>query len=56
MNRTTKMLMAAAFISLPIIAKAQTENPRGIYKMTTLTGKMGEVKAPFEQYKYAPTA
>ena len=51
MNRTTKMLMAAAFISLPIIANAQTENPRGIYKMTTLTGKMGEVKAPFEQYK-----
>ena len=31
--------------------KAQTENPRGIYKMTTLTGKQGEVKAPFEQYK-----
>ena len=30
---------------------AQTENPRGIYKMTTLTGKQGEVKAPFEQYK-----
>ena len=51
MNGTTKMLMAAAFISLPIVANAQTENPRGIYKMTTLTGKMGEVKAPFEQYK-----
>lgn len=46
-----KMLMAAAFISLPIVVNAQTENPRGIYKMTTLTGKMGEVKAPFEQYK-----
>lgn len=27
------------------------ENPRGIYKMTTLTGKLGEVKAPYEQYK-----
>ena len=45
------MLMAAAFFSLPKVANAQTENPRGIYKMTTLTGKMGEVKAPFEQYK-----
>jgi len=51
MKRTMKMLMAAAFISLPIVVNAQTENPRGIYKMTTLTGKMGEVKAPFEQYK-----
>jgi hypothetical protein len=46
-----KMLMATAIISLPIIVNAQTENPRGIYKMTTLTGKLGEVKAPFEQYK-----
>ena len=46
-----KMLMAAALVSLPIVVNAQTENPRGIYKMTTLTGKMGEVKAPFEQYK-----
>ena len=46
-----KMLMAAALISLPIVVNAQTENPRGIYKMTALTGKMGEVKAPFEQYK-----
>lgn len=45
------MLMAAALISLPIVLSAQTENPRGIYKMTTLTGKMGEVKAPFDQYK-----
>ncbi len=51
MNRSLKMLTAAAFISLPIVANAQTNNPRGIYKMTTLTGKLGEVKAPFEQYK-----
>jgi len=51
MKRTTKMLLAVAFICLPIVANAQTENPRGIYKLTTLTGKMGEVKAPYEQYK-----
>jgi len=51
MKRTMKMLMAAAIVSLPILVNAQTENPRGIYKMTTLTGKIGEVKAPFEQYK-----
>jgi len=37
--------------SLAMGATAQTENPRGIYKMMMLTGKVGEVKAPFEQYK-----
>ena len=51
MNRTLKLLMAAAFLSLPIISNAQTENPRGIYKMMTLTGKQGEIRAPFDQYK-----
>ena len=38
-------------VTLAMGATAQTENPRGIYKMTTLTGKEGEIKAPFEQYK-----
>lgn len=51
MNRTMKLLMAAAFLLLPVISDAQTENPRGIYKMITLTGKQGEIKAPFDQYK-----
>lgn len=37
---------------LTIGASAQTENPRGIYKMITLTGKLGEVKAPYDQYKF----
>lgn len=36
---------------LPFIGNAQTENPRGIYKMTTLIGKLGEMNAPFDQYK-----
>ena len=43
--------MALLLTSLTLGATAQTENPRGIYKMTTLTGKVGEVKAPYEQYK-----
>ena len=43
--------MTLLFAVLTLGATAQTENPRGIYKMTTLTGKVGEVKAPFEQYK-----
>lgn len=51
MNRVTKMLLTAAFASLPVALSAQTENPRGAYRMVTLTGKTGEVKAPFEQYK-----
>ena len=46
-----KLLMAAACLSLPIVSNAQTESPRGIYKMMTLTGKQGEIKAPFDQYK-----
>lgn len=51
MNTIVRMLTAAALISLPTLSDAQKENPRGIYKMTTLTGKLGEVKAPFDQYK-----
>ena len=43
--------MAASFLSLPVMSDAQTENPRGIYRMMTLTGKQGEIKAPFDQYK-----
>lgn len=31
--------------------QSNTENPRGIYKMTTLIGNAGEVEAPFDQYK-----
>ena len=51
MNRTMTLLMAAAFLSLSAASSAQTENPRGIYKMVTLTGKQGEIKAPVDQYK-----
>lgn len=51
MKQTTKHMIAAVLFSLPIALSAQTENPRGIYRMTTLTGNLGEVKAPYEQYK-----
>ena len=44
-------MVAVALVNLPFMCNAQTENPRGVYKMTTLTGKMGEIKAPFDQYK-----
>lgn len=51
MRNAQKMLMAAAIFSLPMVMNAQTENPRGIYKMITLTGRMGEVNAPWDMYK-----
>lgn len=45
-------LFAASLCTLtPLEGFAQTENPRGIYKMTTLVGKVGEINAPFDQYK-----
>ena len=46
-----KSIITLLLVSLAMAATAQTENPRGIYKMMTLTGKVGEVKAPYEQYK-----
>ncbi|MCR4592093.1 MAG: hypothetical protein K5672_02950 [Bacteroidaceae bacterium] len=46
-----KMLMAAAIVTLPMVMNAQIENPRGIYKMITLTGRMGEVNSPWDMYK-----
>ena len=46
-----KSIFTLLLASLTIGTAAQTENPRGIYKMMTLTGKVGEMKAPFEQYK-----
>jgi hypothetical protein len=48
MKKTIFTLLLAYFA---MGATAQTENPRGIYKMMTLVGKVGEVKAPYEQYK-----
>ena len=51
MNIATKILLAAAFMSMPFVADAQSENPRGIFMMTSFTGKLGEMKAPYEQYK-----
>lgn len=51
MNKICKMLAVTALVSLPLALCAQTENPRGIYKMVKLIGNVGEVNAPFDQYK-----
>lgn len=50
MNKIATMLVAAVFASLQSLS-AQTENPRGIYRMVKLVGNLGEIDAPFEQYK-----
>ena len=49
--KTLAGMVVAAMLAMPLMTKAQTENPRGIYKLMTLQGKVGEVKAPFDQYK-----
>ena len=46
-----KSILALLLVSLALGAAAQTENPRGIYKLMTLIGKNGEVNSPFHQYK-----
>ena len=46
-----KSILAMLFASLTLGLAAQTENPRGIYKLMTLVGKNGEVNSPFHQYK-----
>lgn len=47
-----KKMFSTLFIVLFAVGmSAQTENPRGIYKMMTLEGKNPPVNAPFDQYK-----
>lgn len=46
-----KQIIALLLILVAAVGYAQTENPRGIYKLMTLKGKVGEVKSPFDQYK-----
>ncbi len=53
MKTTFTHLMATAAIAIaPTLCMAQTENPRGVYKLTGLLDKYGNViKEPFDQYK-----
>ena len=46
-----KTFFTLLFATLCLGVAAQTENPRGIYKLMTLVGKNGEVNSPFHQYK-----
>ena len=53
MKKSFTTLMATAAIALmPSICMAQTDNPRGVYKLTGLLDKYGNIiKEPFDQYK-----
>ena len=46
-----KTILTLLFAALWVGATAQTENPRGIYRLMTIIGKSGEVNSPFHQYK-----
>ena len=46
------LLLVLIVVSSVVIANAQTENPRGIYKLAGINGKNGQYfKEPFDQYK-----
>ncbi len=48
----TKIVATLALAAVSLGANAQTENPRGVYKMKTLVDKTGtEILTPFDQYK-----
>ena len=53
MKTTFTHLMATVAIAIaPTFCMAQTENPRGVYKLTSLIDKHGvTIQAPFDQYK-----
>ena len=53
MKRFISILMVTAAIALvPARSMAQKENPRGVYKLMTVTDKYGNpIKEPFDQYK-----
>ena len=46
-----KSILVSLLVSFAMGASAQTENPRGIYRLMTLIGKSGEVNSPLHQYK-----
>ena len=48
----TNIMAAAAIAFAPTLCMAQTDNPRGVYKLTSLINKEGvTIQAPFDQYK-----
>ena len=48
MKTTARLLMAAIFVSVSMAMNAQSENPRGIYKLMSLKGKMELNPYPYD--------
>lgn len=48
-----RLATVALCLLVAMSTMAQTENPRGIYKMMTLIGRQGEIKAPYVSRKTA---
>lgn len=48
----TNIMATAAIAIVPTLCMAQTDNPRGVYKLTSIINKEGvTIQAPFDQYK-----
>lgn len=45
------LLFIPALLASCMAKESNNENPRGVYKMTKLIGKTGEIDAPFDQYQ-----
>lgn len=45
------LLLFPALLASCMAKESNNENPRGVYKMTKLIGKTGEIDAPFDQYQ-----
>lgn len=46
-----KKLLLSVMVCFALIVQAQQQNPRGVYKLTSLESSRGKFDAPFDQYK-----
>lgn len=51
MKKLFLLLFSTLLLTACVTKESNTENPRGVYKMTKLIGKNGEIDAPFDQYQ-----
>lgn len=51
MKKSFLLLFSTLLLIACVTKESNTENPRGVYKMTKLIGKTGEIAAPFDQYQ-----
>lgn len=51
MKKLFLFLSSTLLLTACVTKDSNTENPRGVYKMTKLISKAGEIAAPFDQYQ-----